>query len=228
MYRSASTRPGARTFCIRRADLHSASRAHNLLKHAPGLDRLTGSIGACIRPRIATRFARLERRQYLTPPTPIILAISGMVRGHFRQYLGLPESAVRVLHAAIDPDRFAADDRPARRQRERHCWGVAADEPVGLFVGMNYRLKGLAPLFACARARAGGLPISPGRCRRGKVRALRVAGPATRRSRSRPLSRLSGRPARRLLRRRLPGASDLLRSRARSSRWKRSRAGCRW
>ena len=27
------------------------------------------------------------------------------------------------------------------------CWGVAADETVGLFVAMNYRLKGLAPLL---------------------------------------------------------------------------------
>jgi len=70
-----------------------------------------------------------------------------MVRGHFCDYLGLDPSSLRVVHAAIDPDRFAADDRSARRLRERKAWGVSADEPVGLFVGMNYRLKGLDPLI---------------------------------------------------------------------------------
>ncbi len=48
---------------------------------------------------------------------------------------------------AIDPDRFAADDRLKQRSQERDRWGVADDEPVGLFVAMNYRLKGLAPLL---------------------------------------------------------------------------------
>jgi UDP-glucose:(heptosyl)LPS alpha-1,3-glucosyltransferase len=92
-------------------------------------------------------FAKLERRQYLTDRPPVILAISEMVRRHFREYLGLPESDVRVLHAAIDPDRFAADDRPSRRERERKAWGAGPDDAVGLFVGMNYRLKGLGPLL---------------------------------------------------------------------------------
>ena len=95
----------------------------------------------------SSSFASLERRQYLTEPRPIILAISGMVQKHFRDYLGLTEESVRVLHASIDPERFAAEDRPERRDRERKAWGVSPDEVGGLFVGMNYRLKGLAPLL---------------------------------------------------------------------------------
>jgi UDP-glucose:(heptosyl)LPS alpha-1,3-glucosyltransferase len=51
------------------------------------------------------------------------------------------------LHAAIDPERFTADDRLARRDRERQSWGVTQQDVVGLFVGMNYRLKGLDPLL---------------------------------------------------------------------------------
>lgn len=126
--------------------VHSASRAHNLLKHPPGFARVAARIVRALDPA-AISFARLERRQYLTPPRPLVLAISEMTGRHFRDYLGLPESEVQVLHAAIDPERFAADDRPARRDRERRGWEVAADEPVGLFVGMNYRLKGLAQLL---------------------------------------------------------------------------------
>jgi UDP-glucose:(heptosyl)LPS alpha-1,3-glucosyltransferase len=125
--------------------VHSASRAHNLLKHRPGLGRTAARL---IRGFDAAgwSFGRLERRQYLTPPRPMVLAISEMTRRHFREYLGLPESDVRVLYCSIDPDRFAAEDRPARRDRERRAWGVAPDEPVGLFVAMNYRLKGMPQL----------------------------------------------------------------------------------
>jgi UDP-glucose:(heptosyl)LPS alpha-1,3-glucosyltransferase len=126
--------------------LRSASRVQNLIKHRPGLDRFTARLARAFDPTAYT-FSKLERKQYLTHPRPIVLAISEMVRGHFCDYLGLDPSSVRVVHAAIDPDRFAADDRPARRVRERKAWGVSADEPVGLFVGMNYRLKGLEPLL---------------------------------------------------------------------------------
>ena len=126
--------------------VYCASRAHNLLKHRPGLARAAARLARALDPA-GYSFARLERRQYLTPPRPLILAISEMTRRHFQEYLGLPESEVRVLYAAIDPGRFAADDRPARRARERQAWGVGPDEPVGLFVGMNYRLKGLAQLL---------------------------------------------------------------------------------
>lgn len=125
--------------------LHSASRAHNLLKHRPGFDRTLARLVRIFDPT-SYSFGRLERRQYLTPPTPLILVNSRMVRGHFQQYLGVPEGAVRVLYSAIDPDRFAADGREAARSRERAVWGVT-DEAVGLFVAMNYRLKGLAPLL---------------------------------------------------------------------------------
>ncbi|HKA08677.1 MAG TPA: glycosyltransferase family 4 protein [Gemmataceae bacterium] len=126
--------------------LHSASRAQNLIKHRPGLDRFTARLARAFDPTAYT-FSKLERKQYLTHPRPIVLAISEMVRGHFRDYLGIDPSSVHVVRAAIDPERFAADDRPARRVRERKAWGVAADDLVGLFVGMNYRLKGLEPLL---------------------------------------------------------------------------------
>ena len=125
--------------------LHSASRAHNVLKHRPGVVR---SLARWVRVLDPTSysFARLERRQYLTPPVPVILVNSRMVRGHFGQYLGIPENRVRVLYSAIDPDRFTTSDRAAARATERAAWGVTT-ETVGLFVAMNYRLKGLAPLL---------------------------------------------------------------------------------
>jgi len=126
--------------------LHSASRVQNLVKHEPGPDRFSARL-ARLADLSSYSFARLERRQYLTSPRPQVLAISHMVADHFRTFLGLDDSSVQVLHASIDPERFVAVDRLARRARERLSWRATADDAIGLFVGMNYRLKGLAQLL---------------------------------------------------------------------------------
>ncbi len=127
--------------------LHSASRDHNLNKSPSGLSRLLTRAVRVFDPTTYS-FAKLERMLYLDeddPPT--ILVNSQMVQRHFQHYLGLGPDRVRVLYSAIDPDRFAADDRDARRAKERLAWNVRANVPVGLFVAMNYRLKGLSPLL---------------------------------------------------------------------------------
>ena len=126
--------------------LHAASAAHNLLKFPTRVERAVAAAGKWLDPA-AWSFARLERRQYLGPNRPLVVVNSRMVRGHFERFHGVPPETVRVVHSAIDPLRFAADDRLKRRQTERDRWAVAPDVTVGLFVAMNYRLKGLAPLI---------------------------------------------------------------------------------
>jgi UDP-glucose:(heptosyl)LPS alpha-1,3-glucosyltransferase len=126
--------------------LHAASAAHNRLKFRHPWERALATAGKWFDPA-AWSFARLERKQYLGPNRPLVVVNSRMVRGHFEQFYGVPPEAVRVVYSAIDPLRFAADDRLKRRQAERDRWGVSPDETVGLFVAMNYRLKGLAPLI---------------------------------------------------------------------------------
>ncbi len=126
--------------------LHAASAAHNLLKFPDTLSRTVGAIGKWLDPA-AWSFARLERKQYLSANRPLVIVNSFMVRRHFEEYYGVPPEAVRVVRSAIDPDRFAADDRLKRRHEERGRWMVSPEETVGLFVAMNYRLKGLSPLL---------------------------------------------------------------------------------
>jgi UDP-glucose:(heptosyl)LPS alpha-1,3-glucosyltransferase len=126
--------------------LHVASTAQNILKHPPGPGRFLARLLKSIDPA-ARSFARLERKQYLGPRRPLIVVNSQMVRRHFEECYEIPPNEVRVLPSAIDPARFAADDRPKRRAEERQRWGVADDESVALFVAMNYRLKGLGPLI---------------------------------------------------------------------------------
>jgi UDP-glucose:(heptosyl)LPS alpha-1,3-glucosyltransferase len=124
--------------------LHSASRANSFLKHPPGITRFFARLFRFVDPTTYS-FARLERRQYLSEHKPLIIVNSKMVQRHFAQIIGVNDT--RVLYSAIDPERFAAKDREALRNVERQNWGVTANEIVGLFVAMNYRLKGLAPLI---------------------------------------------------------------------------------
>jgi UDP-glucose:(heptosyl)LPS alpha-1,3-glucosyltransferase len=126
--------------------LHAASAAHNLLKFPDGFSRAVAAVGKCFDPA-AWSFARLERKQYLGPNRPLIVVNSFMVARHFEQFYGIPPESVRVVRSAIDPMRFAADDRLKRRHEERGRWSVYPEDTVGLFVAMNYRLKGLAQLL---------------------------------------------------------------------------------
>jgi UDP-glucose:(heptosyl)LPS alpha-1,3-glucosyltransferase len=126
--------------------LHLASVAHNLYKYP---DPLAQSLAKLIKGFDLAHwsYAALERRQYLSHPRPLILVNSEMVRSNFRQYYGAPPTELRVLYSAIDPSRFAVQDRPRRRLQWREQWGIRPDETVGLFAAMNYRLKGLEPLL---------------------------------------------------------------------------------
>lgn len=126
--------------------LHTASRHNSFLKHPPGLVRGMARLLKLFDPTTYS-FRRLERRQYLRAPKPLIVVNSRMVQRHFTHYLGVPGEQTRVLYSAIDPERFDATDIPARRTQERLKWGIPSNEVVGLFVAMNYRLKGLAPLL---------------------------------------------------------------------------------
>jgi UDP-glucose:(heptosyl)LPS alpha-1,3-glucosyltransferase len=134
--------------------LHVASAAHNLHKYPTrGTRWLAGVLKALDLAHWS--FRRLERRQYLSEPRPLIVVNSHMVRGHFQQYYGTPSRDLHVVRSAIDPKRFPEHDRPRCRLEWRQRWGIAADETVALFAAMNYRLKGLEPLLH-AVARLGG------------------------------------------------------------------------
>jgi UDP-glucose:(heptosyl)LPS alpha-1,3-glucosyltransferase len=129
--------------------LHAASAAHNLLKYRTAPERWLAAAGKWLDPA-AWSFAGLERKQYFGPRRPLVVVNSRMVQGHFERFYGIGPESVRVVRSAIDPLRFAAEDRPKRRQAERDRWGVSPDDTVGLFVAMNYRLKGMAPLIRAA------------------------------------------------------------------------------
>lgn len=128
------------------AGLHVASVEHNIQKFSSPLMRAMARLVKAV-DLASWSFSLLERKQYLGANRPLVVVNSQMVGRHFQQYYGVSPDDVRVVHCASDPDRFAHADRPRRRVEWRQFWGIKPEETVGLFVAMNYRLKGLEPLL---------------------------------------------------------------------------------
>ncbi len=132
------------------AGLHVASAEYNLRKYRHPLVRELVRALKWFDPS-SWSYWLLERRQYLGRYQPIIIASSKMVQQHFREYYGLGPERVRVIYNAVDPRRFADRDRLRLRAEIRDTLSIGAEEAVGLFVGHNYRLKGLDPLLLAIR-----------------------------------------------------------------------------
>lgn len=132
----------------------------HLRAHAHPLARAWAAVRRYGSPRHWVLMA-IERRQYASPHLRRIVAISDMVAGHIRaRYPALPADRVVVLYNGVDLERFHPRVRDAHRAATRARWGVRDDELACLFVGHNYRLKGVANLVrAVAAARARGLPV---------------------------------------------------------------------
>jgi UDP-glucose:(heptosyl)LPS alpha-1,3-glucosyltransferase len=126
--------------------LHVAAADHNLYKHRNPVFRLMARLCQWLNPSYWS-YLMLERKQYLSEYRPIVIAVSQMVARHFRDYYGLSGDQIRVIHNAIDPQRFCQVDRPRLRAEVRAQAGIAPEESIALFVGHNYHLKGLEPLL---------------------------------------------------------------------------------
>jgi UDP-glucose:(heptosyl)LPS alpha-1,3-glucosyltransferase len=126
--------------------LHVANADHNILRYRSwwrrGIARVWRMLDICY-----WSYLLLERKQFCRGRRPLIIAVSDMVKRHCQRYYHLPADRIRVLHAAIDPQRFAEDQRENLRQEMRQRLGIAPDVPVALFVGHNYSLKGLGTLL---------------------------------------------------------------------------------
>jgi UDP-glucose:(heptosyl)LPS alpha-1,3-glucosyltransferase len=135
--------------------LYAASADHNLLKHRrPWMRRLVRFVK--MTDPTHHSFLAMERAMYCRH-RPLVIAISEMVRRQFEQYYGYDSGNLRVVRVAVNPARFQETDRPRRRVLWREHWGFTPAATVALFVGINYRLKGLEPLLLALKQ----LPLNP-------------------------------------------------------------------
>ncbi len=130
--------------------IYAASAAANLAKHRSRWLRLTARVAKALDPAVQSYLA-LERRQYCESNASTLIVNSDMVRQHAGRHLRINPAAIHVVHAAVHPDRFESANRIEIRSRVRSQWNVSDETCVGLFVAMNYRLKGLDPLLRSLR-----------------------------------------------------------------------------
>lgn len=123
-------------------------------------------------------YRAIERRQYDPDHgARLVIAVSHMVREHLHRFHGVPPERVRVIPNAIDASRLAVAEPNRVRSDYRRSAGLAEDDLVALFVGHNFRLKGLGPLLQALRRRLdrdpSGRPIHALVCGGGRIAPFR-------------------------------------------------------
>ncbi len=80
-------------------------------------------------------------------PPPEVLAQSGYMREQILASYRIPAEQVHVVHNSVDVEEFTPTQRVALRDEMRQRWGVPPDALCLLFLGHNFRLKGLWQLL---------------------------------------------------------------------------------
>lgn len=92
--------------------------------------------------------ARWERAFYeRTEPPPRVIAQSRYMRRQILESYRIPEHHVHVVHNAVDTREFSPQARAGLRAEMRERWSIPADAFCLLFLGHNFRLKGLWQLL---------------------------------------------------------------------------------
>ncbi|MDH3271370.1 MAG: glycosyltransferase family 4 protein [Gemmatimonadota bacterium] len=92
--------------------------------------------------------ARWERGFYEdTQPPPHVIAQSAYMRAQILESYEVPEDHVHVIHNAVDTSEFSLERRLALRDEMRARWSIPDGVFCLLFLGHNYRLKGLWQLL---------------------------------------------------------------------------------
>ncbi|MEK6234080.1 MAG: glycosyltransferase family 4 protein, partial [Planctomycetales bacterium] len=95
-----------------------------------------------------------ERRMMCSERRQVLLPVSSLVESLYEDAFDLRGKTSRVLPPGVDPVPFSADRRERARREIRARHGIRPDEFVVLFVGMNWKHKGLFELInAVSRAK---------------------------------------------------------------------------
>lgn len=86
---------------------------------------------------------------------PIILPVSNLAKNQLLRTYEIPESRVHVIPPGLAGDLYLDCDKEISRNEIRQQHGLAPDDIVVLFVGMNFEIKGLELLLKGVAAVAG-------------------------------------------------------------------------
>lgn len=85
----------------------------------------------------------LERKGLASNHTPLVMAVSTLVKEELLKIYQIPESKTLVIHPGVSVDRFLAFDPERSRRQIRQRYNVSSNDVVVLFVGMNFEIKRL-------------------------------------------------------------------------------------
>jgi UDP-glucose:(heptosyl)LPS alpha-1,3-glucosyltransferase len=132
--------------------VRAASLESNANRYPAGPARWLYRAGKVLNPKHWI-YREIEARQYDLARRTRYVAPSHWVAGHLARFHGVRPDRVRVIHNAIDAARLRIDDPVALRKTERARFQYSDDDVVALFVGHNFRLKGLHALLAAVAER---------------------------------------------------------------------------
>jgi UDP-glucose:(heptosyl)LPS alpha-1,3-glucosyltransferase len=90
---------------------------------------------------------RVEQRNYRPGHVRRAIAVSATVGRELTQFYGVDPDLITVIPNAVDVSRFQPSDASARRARIRSLHGYEPDDVVLLFVGKEFRRKGLRAII---------------------------------------------------------------------------------
>ncbi len=97
----------------------------------------------------------IERQMLRNGATSCFLPVSSIAEDAFRRYYGNLPGKWQIMHPGVDSQRFSSPDRAACRDEIRYEYGIAENDLLLIFVGMNFEVKGLDTIIeAIARARS--------------------------------------------------------------------------
>jgi UDP-glucose:(heptosyl)LPS alpha-1,3-glucosyltransferase len=131
---------------IPQGGVHEGSLEANSKRFPAGWRRSLYVLGKKANPTFWA-YRAIERRQYDPSRSTRVVAVSRMVMEHLGRFQHVPKHRIHVIPNAIDSARLVASQPGATRCAFRNAHGLSPAELVGLFVGHNYRLKGLRPLL---------------------------------------------------------------------------------
>ena len=89
-------------------------------------------------------FAAVEASLLNGPNPPVTICLSDRERRLAARMFPSSVSRLVTLHSAPDDTKFSADDLPERRKAARKSLGLGPDRAMYLFIGQDFRRKGLA------------------------------------------------------------------------------------
>jgi UDP-glucose:(heptosyl)LPS alpha-1,3-glucosyltransferase len=131
---------------IPQGGVHRGSLDANSRRFPDGWQRALYRLGKRANPKFWVHEA-IERRQYDPQRQAKVVAVSNLVKEQLLRYHHVPRTRIHLVPNAVDPGRLKVDHPGAVRCAFRNKIGLEPRDLVGLFVGHNYRLKGLAPLL---------------------------------------------------------------------------------